>query len=210
MSTMKSDLKLHLLGAPRAECGDSPLITDTRKAIALLAYLAVTGNGHTRDAIATLLWQDLDQTRARAALRRTLSSIHSGCEAPWLRADREHIALAQDGSVWCDVNAFRAALAEMRTHGHAADVTCPRCMVALVTAARLYRDDFMAGFSLRDSIAFDDWQYFEAEGLRREFADTLERLVAVHTRARATGRLRFRMRAAVLPWIRCTNLRTVS
>ncbi len=35
----------------------------------------------------------------------------------------------------------------------------------------------MAGFSLRDSISFDDWQLFEAENQRRELSGVLERLV---------------------------------
>lgn len=177
-------LSLYLLGAPRAESDGAPLVTDTRKAIALLAYLAVTGMGHTRDAIATLLWPDLDQVRARAALRRTLSSINAAADATWLRADREHIALVNEpdetGGVWCDVTAFRAALAETRAHGHPVDRPCARCLEAYERAAALYRDDFMAGFSLRDSVIFDDWQFFEAEGLRREIADTLERLVHLH------------------------------
>jgi DNA-binding SARP family transcriptional activator len=36
----------------------------------------------------------------------------------------------------------------------------------------------MAGFSLRDSAGFDDWQFFETDRLRRELATVLERLVA--------------------------------
>lgn len=179
-----ANLTLYLLGAPRAESDGAPVTTDTRKAIALLAYLAVTGMGHTRDAIATLLWPDLDQVRARAALRRTLSSIHAAADADWLRSDREYIALVhaptEGPSVWCDVTAFRAALAEARTHEHRSDAPCAFCLDAYERAVALYRDDFMAGFSLRDSITFDDWQFFEAEGLRREFADTLERLVQLH------------------------------
>jgi DNA-binding SARP family transcriptional activator len=184
LETALAKLTLYLLGAPRAESDGAPLITDTRKATALLAYLAVSGMGHTRDAIAALLWPDLDQVRARAALRRTLSSINAAADATWLRADREHIALIDDvrsnSTVWSDVGAFRAALAETRTHGHAANALCPHCLDALERAVALYRDDFMAGFSLRDSISFDDWQFFEAEGLRRDLADTLERLVELH------------------------------
>ncbi len=34
----------------------------------------------------------------------------------------------------------------------------------------------MAGFGLRDSVAFDDWQFFQSESLRRELAGALERL----------------------------------
>jgi predicted ATPase len=44
----------------------------------------------------------------------------------------------------------------------------------------LYRDGFMAGFNLRDSPAFGDWQFFEAESLQRELAGVLERLTQCH------------------------------
>ena len=37
----------------------------------------------------------------------------------------------------------------------------------------------MSGFSLRDSAAFDDWQFFEADRLRRELARVLEHLAAI-------------------------------
>lgn len=35
----------------------------------------------------------------------------------------------------------------------------------------------MEGFSLRDSPTFDDWQFYQADSLRRELANALERLV---------------------------------
>ena len=41
--------------------------------------------------------------------------------------------------------------------------------------------DFLEGFGLRDSIAYDDWQFFQAEGLRQELASALERLVRGHS-----------------------------
>jgi tetratricopeptide (TPR) repeat protein len=44
----------------------------------------------------------------------------------------------------------------------------------------LYRDDFLAGFALRDSAAFDDWQFFQGEESRREMAGALERLSFGH------------------------------
>ena len=50
----------------------------------------------------------------------------------------------------------------------------------LQRAVELYRGDFLEGFSLRDSASFDDWQMFEAEGLRLDLADALERLVQGH------------------------------
>jgi predicted ATPase/DNA-binding SARP family transcriptional activator len=168
--------KILLLGAPHIEHDGVPVEVDTRKAIALVAYLAVTQRGHTRDALAGLLWPEYNQTRARAALRRTLSSLGKARTEGWLRADREGVDLAHDAGIWVDVDQFHGLLAECRGHGHADSEVCPECLPPLTGAATLYRDDFMAGFGLRDSVAFDDWQFFQSESLRRELAGALERL----------------------------------
>ena len=68
-------LALHLLGPPRVELDGDPVSLDRQKAIALLAYLAITGESHRRDALVNLLWPELDSTRGRAALRRTLFAL---------------------------------------------------------------------------------------------------------------------------------------
>ncbi|HEX2739637.1 MAG TPA: AAA family ATPase [Rubrobacter sp.] len=168
--------RILLLGAPHVEHDGVPVEVDTRKAIALVAYLAVTQRGHTRDALAGLLWPEYNQSRARAALRRTLSSLGKARAEGWLRVDREGVDLADDAGLWVDVDRFRGLLAECRTHGHADPEVCPECLPPLTEAATLYRDDFMAGFGLRDSVAFDDWQFFQSESLRRELAGALEKL----------------------------------
>jgi len=51
----------------------------------------------------------------------------------------------------------------------------------LTEAISLYRDDFLAGFTLRDSPGFDEWQFFQTECLRQEFATALERLAQAYT-----------------------------
>jgi tetratricopeptide (TPR) repeat protein len=43
-------------------------------------------------------------------------------------------------------------------------------------AVELYRDGFLAGFTLPDAPAFDEWQFFEGEGLRGQVSDALQRL----------------------------------
>jgi DNA-binding SARP family transcriptional activator len=168
-----------LLGAPRIEHDGEPIEVDTRKAIALVAYLAVTRRRHARDALAGLLWPEYNQTRARAALRRTLSSLVKARAEGWLEADRESVHLNRDG-VWVDVDRFRDLLAKCRTHGHPGTEICHDCLTPLSQAVALYRDDFLAGFALRDSPPFDDWQFFQAEELRRELAGALERLSHGH------------------------------
>ncbi|HEV2824913.1 MAG TPA: AAA family ATPase, partial [Actinomycetota bacterium] len=170
-----AELRIALLGPPRVERDGAPIEVDTRKAIALLAYLAMQPERHGRDAVAGLLWPDYDTEHARGALRRTLSTLNKAVGPGWLAADRTTVGFART-SFWLDVAEFQALLAGRREHGHPPEEACPACVAPLAEAARLHRGDFLAGFSLRDSTSFDDWQYFQAERLRRELAGTLERL----------------------------------
>lgn len=171
-----------LLGSPRIERDGAPVEVDTRKAVALVAYLVVTRRRHSRDTLAALLWPEFGQSRARAALRRTLSALGELRAGGWLGADRASVGLKYD-ALWVDVGRFRELVAECRTHGHPESEVCSACLSSLTEAAALYRGDFLAGFGLRDSVEFDDWQYFEAESLRREFAGVLQRLVHLHDTA---------------------------
>ncbi len=168
-------LTIALLGPPHVERDGRPISMDTRKAVALLSYLAVTGERQPRDSLAALLYPDYDQSHARAALRRTLSALKSGIGDQWLEVDRESVALAGNPSLWCDVHQFHRELAACRNHSHQGLAgICPVCVENLERAVALYRGDFLAGFSLRDSLNFDDWQFFQAESLRHEVASALE------------------------------------
>lgn len=86
--------------------------------------------------------------------------------------------------MWLDLNAFREVLAATTMHGHPAVAVCPACIEPLSRAAGLYRGDFLAGFSLRNSPGFDDWQFYLAEGLRQEAGEVLRKLSATHGQER--------------------------
>ena len=171
-----SQLTIHLLGAPGIARDGAPITVDTRKATALLAYLAVTGRSHAREALAALLWPEYDDEHARSALRRTLSTLRAALDAPHLVIDRDTVSLVPGAGLWVDVAEFRARMAACRTHGHPAADVCHACLAPLAEAAALYRDDFLAGFTLRDSAEFDDWQFMQAETLRGELVGALEKL----------------------------------
>jgi predicted ATPase/DNA-binding SARP family transcriptional activator len=176
-----ADVKLFLFGAPCLERNGVTVEVDTRKAIALLAYLTLTGQRQRRDTLAALLWPEHDQTSARGALRRTLSTLNKALGGVGLAADRETVWLDNGAPIWSDIALFQQLLAAARALTSRPAERCGSIMEPLAAAAALYRDDFMAGFSLRDSPAFDDWQGFQAESLRRDLATALERLVECHT-----------------------------
>jgi DNA-binding SARP family transcriptional activator len=173
-------LNLFLFGSPRLERQGQVIGFDTRKAIALLAYLAVTRSSHSRDALATLLYPDSDQTRARASLRRTLSTLNAALDSNTLDIDRETIGLNPRATLSVDVIEFERIHNECGKHQHPGFDLCGTCVKRLTRAAEIYCEDFLAGFTLRDSPNFDDWQFFTTEYLRRKFAGVLEQLVGYY------------------------------
>ena len=88
-------LSFYLLGTPRLERAGEPIEINTRKALALLAYLALNGQPQRREALTALLWPDSEPDRARAALRSTLWALNKALAGEWLVVDRDVVDLAQ-------------------------------------------------------------------------------------------------------------------
>jgi DNA-binding SARP family transcriptional activator len=190
---MGSRLALYLLGPPRLELDGEPVKLDRHKALALLAYLAVTGERQRRDALVNLLWPEVDSHRGRGALRRTLYALNQALQGPWLDADRDEVGLTPgiddpsadtEPTLWVDLLQFRRHLAQCQTHGHPPAAVCAACLAPLTEAVALARGQFLSGFGLKDSFNFDDWALFQAEAVRRDLAGALQRLVRWHTTQR--------------------------
>ena len=175
-----SILSLYLLGPPRIEKEGVPVQVERKKAIALIAYLAVTGESQSRDTLVGLLWPKHDQTKSRASLRRDLSELKGILGSGWMNINREMVCLVQNEDLQVDVIRFRKYLSECRSHGHPTTEVCPDCVKPLTEALSLYRDNFLTGFSLTDSVNFDDWQFYQSEELHTEAISGLERLVNWH------------------------------
>jgi DNA-binding SARP family transcriptional activator/predicted ATPase len=137
------------------------------KSQALLCYLAVTGQPYSREKLAGLLWGDKPETRAKANLRKSLSSLRKLSEDA-LIITRQTVAFNHDGDYWLDVEIFESALAE--------DDPAPQELQPLRDAAELYRGEFLAGFSVRQAVAFEEWVLAERERLRQLAIQALHRL----------------------------------
>ncbi|MGD2176341.1 MAG: tetratricopeptide repeat protein [Anaerolineae bacterium] len=179
-----SSLRLLLLGSPRLERDGVKLHVSRRKALAMLAYLAVTGQPHRRETLITLLWPDSDPTLAYSYLRRDLAVLNKVLRPGWLNVSREELEIAHRDDFWLDVTEFKQLLAACTAHAHPPDAVCPRCLPLLSQAVDLYRDDFMAGFTLAGSPTFDEWQHFQTEELRSDLAGALSKLAQAYSAER--------------------------
>jgi len=169
-------LTLTLFGPPNLARDGQALHLRSRKCLALLAYLAVTGRVYRRDRIAALLWPDSDAPRAQNSLRNTLSLLRRALNGTWLVVDRETIGLDGSEREAVDVVRFRDLLSECQRHEHGLRQTCAQCLPLLEEAVGLCEGNFMSGFTLPDSAEFDDWQAVEGGALQRELSEALERL----------------------------------
>jgi predicted ATPase/DNA-binding SARP family transcriptional activator len=174
-------LRLFLLGTPRIEHDGQTVPLRRTKALALLTYLALTRQAQDRTALLALLWPEFDDASARNNLRRELSLLKAALDVEILAVDRLQVIWNPQVDLWVDVLAFQAQIAVYRGHKHAPGDACATCIEALMSAVRLYGDDFAAGFSLPDSPSFDEWQFFQREGLRQQLAEALQALVHWHS-----------------------------
>ena len=122
---------------------------ETRTVEALLVYLACLGRPVARDILAELLWPERTQAQSRANLSLALHRLRRQL-APYLLVSRQSIALNPNARIELDVAQFEAYLAAGQ----------------LAAATALYAGDFLDGFSLRDSPAFEQWALLERERLR--------------------------------------------
>ncbi|MBN1837924.1 MAG: AAA family ATPase [Spirochaetales bacterium] len=189
---MSSSLELELLGPPVLRCSDKPIEHVRRKAVALLAYLALSPTPQSRDALATLLWPEQGQSSARGNLRGILSGVQQIAGQELVLSEQETLRLNHQ-RVHTDVEEFRA-LAQ-GCGQHPLDENWEQCISRLQEAAALYQNDLLFGFALPDCRDFDEWQFLEGEQLRGELASVLRTLaLALERSARAEAALRYAKR----------------
>jgi predicted ATPase/DNA-binding SARP family transcriptional activator len=162
---MELELRVRVLGGVElAVSGRPPVELASAKATALLVYLAVTGTGHSRSALAGLLWSDLPEATARANLRLVLTKLRRSLPEH-VEATRQAVALASGRPVWVDaVEVGRAAAGG-------------RDGEALLAAVRLCRGDFLEGFGVPGAPLFDDWLAGRRAAVRADMLALMDRAV---------------------------------
>ena len=203
---------LHLSFLGRFACTqqNSP-ITRFRsdKIRALLAYLAIeVETPHRREALATLLWPDSPQRAALSNLRKslhrlrqTLDAHEEGLSAAVLTITRQSVQLNKT-AVSLDVTQFEETLRQIAAHSHHSLDSCGICLEKLVDAVALYQGEFLAGFSLPDTLVFEEWLLVKREFSHQLALNALHNLASAYEKQQAYSQAyRYALRQTTLePW----------
>lgn len=170
--------QLILLGQPRVLRGGQPVALNTAKAIALLAYLALTGTPQRREHILALLWPESSAEAARKNLRNTLWTIRTTLGPDLLHA-ADRLALRVEVAV--DVRRFEQAIAPRAGLNSTSD---PAARESIETGLALYAGPLLDGLTLTDAPEFELWLSGERERLSQLHIRALQTLVDLQRRAR--------------------------
>jgi len=164
-------LRLALLGSPELSLQNTPLTDQiTGRGFALLVYLAVTGQQHTRNRLADLLWNDVSNYDALKKVRNILPGLRTILD-DHLQIARETAAFNKSSAYWLDVEEFRTYLTSNHTK------TNPESLEKILA---LYRGDFLGDFHIRNAPSFEEWVIQQREDLHQLAVQGFQRLTTYY------------------------------
>ncbi|WP_420644478.1 AfsR/SARP family transcriptional regulator [Candidatus Leptofilum sp.] len=180
----KEKLRIDLLGKPEVWLDGEHLTSfSTAKTEALLYYLAATGQMHSRETLAGLLWSEMSEAKARRNLTKSLSVLRRLLE-PFLRIEPQRVGFDPDEPFVLDVTLLETAVS------------------TTLDVLSLYRGDFLEGFFVKDALVFEEWQLAQREHLRETAIRLLEARIeqAMANRDYADGIVYGRRLLKLDPW----------
>ena len=173
---MRKLLRISTLGGLDIQYGGEPITgLASRKAEALLVYLAITGRPHPRESLATMLWDDKSQSRSLSNLSVLLTSLRKQLN-PYIITTRQTAAFNQEGDYWLDITELETHISLWRERIGLNSALSVTAIKEIEGALGMYEGDFLAGFYIRDSHDFEEWALLKRERLQYQVIETLEEL----------------------------------
>jgi ABC-type oligopeptide transport system substrate-binding subunit/DNA-binding SARP family transcriptional activator len=177
---MNDRLEIHTLGRLLLQIGDKSVTgLVSRKAAALLIYLAANSRPYSREVLADMLWDDRSQSQAMANLRVALSSLRKEV-GEYVNITREKVGMNTEANTWLDAIQFEQELAPLL---HSNEALSPEQLEQATQVVALYQGDFLEGVYLRECRRMEDWIVRERERLHHMVVAALSSLVthALHS-----------------------------
>jgi WD40 repeat protein/DNA-binding SARP family transcriptional activator len=186
----------------------------TDKMRALLVYLALEREPHSRSELTRFLWPGYQAESAANSFRQYLHQLrqllrNDEWDPPWLLVTRQTVQFNPAARLEADVTRFLALVTESSTHAHTQLSLCQPCLARLREAVGLYGGDFLAGFTVADSDPFEEWRRIQQEQLHLHALNALTQLAdAAEAAGQSEQALQDSQRQLALePWLEAAHRR---
>lgn len=175
-------LSFKLLGQVSLNKNGEPLKQfRSQKEVALLAFLAQTGQIHRREFLAEMLWDDRSTQQALSNLRTILTRLRPQV-GDTLHITRNTLALDPEVRKRVDLVVLLHTLTSI------GKINSAEKAATLQKALDTYQGDFLAGFYLSDAPRFNKWILATREHMRRQVIAAYDKLGQY---ARSTGDIEY-------------------
>ncbi len=175
--TTASGLEISTFGGLELRKDGKPVTSlVSRKAEALLVYLASNKQTFSREVLANLLWGDKNQKRSMGNLRVILHSLRKEL-GDFVEITNETVAINFCADVLMDVAEIDGKLTAHLPNGEIASIQAAE---ELKETLSLYRGDFLEGFYVRGASDYEEWLLIERERIRQLVQEALLALVLYH------------------------------
>jgi DNA-binding SARP family transcriptional activator len=162
------NLHILLLGSPDVRWGDESMPVARRQLRGLIYYLAAQTEAVPRDRLSMLFWADLPSTLARRNLTRLLNQLRTILPDPGLLYCLPDTILLDSRRVWCDALVFEQLCSQPNPANP---------LQTLESATRLFRGEFLSGFTLAGSPAFEEWVQSQRQAVERRYLLALRHML---------------------------------
>lgn len=133
----------------------------SQKEVALLIYLAQTGQPHSRDFLADLLWDSRSTKQSLSNLRTVLARLRPQFNEALLITPKS-VALTPENQQQVD------SVILLQTIANLGQLRSEQEAITLQTALNSYQGEFLASFQLDNAPQFDEWMVMTREHIRRQ------------------------------------------
>ena len=134
----------------------------SRKAEAMLVYLAIRGSACNRNVLATLLWPESTESQALTSLRVALSILRKDLDE-YMEVSHDGVGLNPEAQVYLDVADLETKLANGQ----------------MDQALEVHRGQFLQGFFIRDCLDFEDWRRLQQERVHRLVTSAIHAAISI-------------------------------
>jgi DNA-binding SARP family transcriptional activator len=163
-------LCISLFGPPSVMWAGKFYPVPRRNVRGLLYYLSIQTRPITREQLTLLFWGDEPEAYARRNLTRLLTHLRRALPAPEVLCVEDDRIYLEESAYWCDARRFQSLTEKGSPAGERFE-----------QAVSLYAGPFLDGFSLPESLDYQNWVHQKRSQYENRFLETLAALVNAST-----------------------------